>query len=347
MNFNLPSLVDAEVRGKKVFLRCDLDVPLRNGQIIDDTRLIASISTVEHLLENGANVIVGGHLGRPEGSESEMSLLPIAKWFASEFPGSSLIATQLGGTQAWKLKENLHILENLRFDPGEEKNDSAFTHKLAYISDLFVNEAFGSSHRAHSSIVGLPRLLPHFAGFHFIKEIKILSSLVENPRRPLTIIVGGAKIETKLPLISRMHKFADYVLVGGELAENDKELAIVAHEETPDKKSILLIADLTPDKKDITAHSSQNFSEVIKSSETIIWNGPMGEFETGNDTGTKEVSQAIIESNAYKVAGGGDTLGYLNKEGTNGKFSFVSVGGGAMLEFLSGESLPGILALQS
>ena len=343
---NLPSLDSANVRGKRVFLRCDFDAPIVDGQIQDDSRLVASISIIEYLLEQGATVIAAGHLGRPEKFDEKLSLFPIAKWFAQEF-GTEAKQTHVEGLSGWKLKENLFILENLRFDPGEEANDSNFAHKLAYGVDIYINEAFASSHRLHASIVALPQLLPHYAGFHFQKEVKVLSSLVDSPKRPLSVIVGGAKIETKLPLISKMHRFADYVLVGGELAENDKELASVAHQKLIDKKSVLLVADLTTDKKDITKHSIQNFTQIVNNSATVVWNGPMGEFEKHFDLGTREIAEAFSSSSAYSVVGGGDTVSFLSKEGLLSKFSFVSTGGGAMLQFLSGESLPGILALQS
>ncbi len=342
----LKAVGDANVRRKKVFVRADFDVPLENGEVADETRLVAGVSTIEYLLEEGASVIAAGHLGRPENNDQSLTLEPVAKWFANEF-NCTPTKTTVDGTPGWKLKDNFYILENLRFDAGEEANDSNLAHKLAYGVDLYVNEAFASSHRAHASITGLPKLLPHFAGFHFLKEVKILSRLTQDPKRPLVIIVGGAKIETKLPLISRMHKFADYVLVGGELAENDNELARVAHERLNGQKSVLLVADLTGDGKDITEHSIQNFTQVIENSETIIWNGPMGEFEKCFDLGTRQIAQAIVNSKAYTVVGGGDTLGFLSKEGLLPKFSFVSTGGGAMLEFLSGEALPGLIALQS
>lgn len=361
---NLPSLETADVRGKRVFVRCDFDIPLNgSGEIADETRLVSSISTIEYLLQEGAIVIAAGHLGRPSSANSKQttdySLLPVARWFTEEFPGTSLNHTQIGGLKGWKLKENFYILENLRLDPGEEKNDSIFTHKLAYISDVYINEAFGSSHRNHASIIGLPNLLPHFVGFHFQKEVKILSSLIENPKRPLTIIVGGAKIETKLPLISKMHKFADYVLVGGELAQQDEVLIKVQHENIIGQKAMLLVADLNSEKSDITSVSLENFEQVISRSSCVVWNGPMGKINeklkikseklAGGDEGytSLKLAEAMIASSAYKVVGGGDTIAFLNKHGLGDKFDFASTGGGAMLEFLSGVSLPGIIALQN
>lgn len=343
-SINLPSLDSANTRGKKVFVRCDFDVPIDDSKIVDDTRLISSVSTIEYLLENGAMVVAGGHLGRPEKDEHKFSLEIVAKWFAKEF-NAEIKSTDIGGFGAWRIKENFYILENLRFYKGEEENNTEFNHKLAYIVDVFVNEAFGSSHRVHGSIVGVAGLLPHFAGFHFSKEVKILSSLIDNPRRPFTFVIGGAKIETKLPLISKMHKFADYVLVGGELAEQTRILAEEQHKTISGHKAILIVAEQSPDKADITEVSVGNFEQIISTSSCVVWNGPMGFIEEGHDQSTKKLAEAIIGSNAYKVVGGGDTIGYLNKQGLLEKFDFVSVGGGAMLEFMSGISLPGVVAL--
>lgn len=354
---DLPSLESATVMGKRVFVRCDFDVPLSNSRIVDETRLVSSISTIEYLFEKGAIVIAAGHLGRPSTatshqplaiiSQNEFSLEPVARWFTQEIPGTILNHTQIGGLKGWKLKENFYVLENLRFDPGEEKNDPVFTHKIAYVSDVYVNEAFGSSHRNHASIVGLPNLLPHFAGFHFQKEVKILSSLIENPKRPLTIVVGGAKIETKLPLISKMHKFADYVLVGGELAQQDEVLMKVAHENIIGQKAMLLVGDLNSQKTDITPIALENFEQVISRSKCVVWNGPMGIIEKGFEESSLGLARAIVQSSAYKIVGGGDTIGFLKKHALDNKFDFTSTGGGAMLEFLSGVSLPGIIALQN
>lgn len=319
--------------------------------VADETRLVSSIGTIEYLLDRGATVIAAGHIGRPNPvysiQNTVYSLLPVAEWFAEEFPGSSLIKTELDGFSAWQIKRNLFVLENLRFYKEEEENSSEFAVALADLADLYVNEAFGSSHRAHASIVGVPKLLPHFAGFHLSKEIKILSSLLQNPRRPLTIIVGGAKIETKLQLISSMHRFADYVLIGGKLADEDKILIKEQHEDITSKKALLLVADNSPEKTDITRISLENFIQVVLRSKCVVWNGPMGFVEKGMDESSLKLAEAIIASSAYKVVGGGDTIGLLNKHGLLDKFDFASSGGGAMLEFLSGQSLPGIIALQN
>lgn len=345
--FNLPNLQTAKVGDKKVFVRCDLDVPINDSKIVDDTRLVSCISTLEFILENGGTVIVGGHLGRPEKEDPKFSLEIVAKWFAEEFGAGDLRKIEIDGFKAWRIKEKFYILENLRFYKGEEENSSEFSRKLASISDIYVNEAFGSSHRSHASIAGLPELLPHFAGFHFAKEVKILSSLIEDPKRPFTFVVGGAKIETKLPLISKMHKFADYVLVGGELAEQTKILAHEQHKVIPGHKAILLVAEQNSEKTDITEVSVENFEQIINSSACVVWNGPMGFIEERHDKGTRLLAEAIVKSSSYKVVGGGDTIGYLSKQGILNKFDFASAGGGAMLEFMAGISLPGVASLEN
>ena len=358
--YKLPDLKTAQVKGKKVFLRTDIDVPLsENGQISDDTRLKDSLETLNPLLKNGALVILAGHLGRPEGEEEDLSVEPIAKWYSRELKVQSenLKVIKINGLKGWVISENLTVLENLRFHKEEEENPSTssgqvFSKKLASLADIYVNDAFASSHRAHASIVGVAKLLPHFAGFMLVKEIETLSSLLENPKRPLAIIIGGAKIETKLPLVEKMHQFADYVLVGGKIAEETKVLLKVQHEKvnppTGGRKSALLVADLNNEETDITPKDTENFLQIINLAQTIVWNGPVGKTE-GNEKnleiGTAKLAKGIAESGAYTVVGGGDTIGYLRKIGLLDKFSFVSTGGGAMLEFLSGEKLPGIEVL--
>ncbi len=355
---NLPDLKNAEVKGKKVFLRTDIDVPLsENGQIADDTRLKESLETLNFLLQNGAIVILAGHLGRPQGEEEDLSAEPITQWYAEKFrvESSELRVQNIGGFDGWKISDNLFLLENLRFNPGEESNpttrsEQVFARKLASLADIYVNDAFASSHRAHASIVGIAKLLPHFAGFMLKKEIETLSALLNNPKRPLTVIIGGAKIDTKLPVVEKMHQIADYVLVGGLIAEETKALLKVQHEKVVDRKSALLIADLNQDETDITPKDVENFIQIVNLSQTVIWNGPVGKTEGNEDNleiGTAKLARGIVESRVYSVVGGGDTISYLKKIGLLEKFSFVSTGGGAMLEFLSGEKLPGIEVLTS
>ncbi len=351
---NLPDLKTAKVDGKKVFLRTDLDVPIENGQIQDDTRLTDGLETLKHLLDKGAHVIIAGHLGRPITinnsqltTENKFSLKPIADWYAKKFD-SSFKAGKLGEFEGWQIMPQLYLLENLRFYPEEEANDSTFSQKLASLSEIYVNDAFASSHRAHSSIVGVASLLPHYAGFMLVREINVLSILMENPKRPLTVIIGGAKIETKLPVVEKMHQIADYVLVGGKIAEETKTLIKVAHERNLIRRSALIVGDLNFDQTDMTQNSVENFLQIVNLSQTVIWNGQVGITEGREDNpelASAKLARGIIDAGVYSVVGGGDTIGFLKKIGLLEKFSFVSTGGGAMLEFLSGEKLPGIEAL--
>ena len=342
---NINSIEKAELENKKVLLRADLDVPLLSGEISDDLRLKASLETLDYVSQRAKETIIIGHLGRPIGEDQSLNLRAVAQWYAKNY-NSGLKRIEYGGFLGWKITSNIILLDNLRFYKEEEENDEEFSKKLASLADIYVNDAFASSHRAHSSIAGVPKFLPSFAGFRLLKEVDVLSKITQNPNRPLAVVIGGAKIETKLPLVEKMHRFADYVLVGGEIAENDKILIKVQHEKITGKKSIVLAADLNDDKKDVTQKSSENFASVVNNCATVVWNGPMGQIEDkDNQKGTEILANGIISSKAYTVVGGGDTLGFLKNKNLLDKFSFVSMGGGAMLEFLSGEELPGLKAL--
>lgn len=362
---NLKNIKDVDVRGKKVFLRADLDVPIQpstaNSQpptIRDDTRLKAWLPTLEFLLTNQASVVIAGHLGRPEkqfSKENEkFSLKPVADWVKNRLELHHEIKDiETQGFKGWEITGNLILLENLRFYKEEEDGlltnaGQAFSQKLASLADIYVNDSFASSHRAHASIVGVPKYLPHYAGFRLEEEVKTLSEVLENPKRPLVMIIGGAKIETKLPLVEKMHRLADYVLVGGEIAENDKILLKVQHEKLEGAKSILLVADLRDNKKDITEKSAENFLQVCESANTVVWNGPMGLIEEEKyQQGTKILAEGLSKLSSYRIVGGGDSLGFLKQIKLLDKFSFASTGGGAMLELLSGAELPGIVALKA
>ncbi len=374
--YKFPNLRDAKVKGQKVFLRADLDVPLsqqttNNNQqstIEDDTRLKDSLSTIEYLLKKGATVFIAGHLGRPtkqfsilnfkfSKTEKEFNLKPIVSWFSRHFNDINHYSEiPIGKFYGWKISDHLFLLDNLRFYDGEEKNDPEFCEKLASLADIYVNDAFAVSHRSHASIVGVAKLLPHFAGFRLKKEVESLGNILENPKRPLVVIVGGAKIETKLPVVEKMHQFADYVLVGGKIAEEVKTLLKVQHEKVNPpggRKSVLLVADLSEKETDITSKDLENFLQIINLAKTIVWNGPIDKILTPpkveqiSNSSSAKLAGGIIGSGAYTVVGGGDTLGLLRELNLLNKFSFVSTGGGAMLEFLSGGKLPGIEALTS
>lgn len=353
---NLPDLKKVDLRNKTVFLRSDLDVVLSKKSIItDDMRLVAGLPTLKFLLKEGAKVVIAGHLKRPEGIDSKLSLKPVAFWLSQKIRTQNLgfkngdrnniEEGKLGRFDGWRIGEKIFLLENLRFYKEEKENDLNFSRDLASLADIYVNDAFASSHREHASIVGITKFLPHFAGFHLQKEIAVLSSVLKNPKRPLVVIIGGAKIETKLPLVKKMHQVADYLLIGGKIASERGALIKFQHEKFEKRKSALLIAEMNSEKTDLTEKSGENFLQIINLAKTIVWNGPVGEIEVNSGEGTKSIAKGIIESKAYSIVGGGDTLDFLRVNKLLNEFSFFSTGGGAMLTLLSGEKLPGIEAL--
>lgn len=358
----LPLLENFDFKGKRILVRCDLDVPLENGKITDEIRLRESLPTIKYLLEHDASVILMGHLGRPGGRIVEnLSLRPVAQKFAELL---SLLGTihdkQIGVFEGFEVGEGITLLENLRFDEREEDNNEDFARQLANLGDFYVNEAFAASHREHSSIVGVPKLLPHCAGFHFASEVENLSKVLENPKTPLVFVIGGAKPETKLPLVSEFAQKATWVLVGGALAQNAKckmqnnsTPRFAAKLDPPAGGQIqnlnfktILFADLTNNGLDISKNSVEEFIKIIKSAGTVVWNGPMGKYEKEKSAqGTKEIAEAVAESEGFSVVGGGDTIAALKKFQLLDKIDYVSTGGGAMLEFLAKGTLPGIKAL--
>ncbi len=346
--YMLPKSVEkASLKNKKVFLRADLDVLVKNNLVIDETRLNAWFPTLEYLLKQNAYVVIAGHLGRPEGQDEKFTLFPVARWIEKKLKGR-IQNEKLGEFDGWSITGSVSLLENLRFYKEEEESNENFSKKLANLAEIYVNDAFASSHRAHASIVGVAKFLPSFAGLRLLREVEELSKILDKPERPLTVLIGGAKMETKLPLVEKMHGFADYVCVGGELVEKDKILIRMAHEKADRIKSMLFIADLADNGKEITQYSTENFIQVINRSKTVVWNGPMGLIEEEEYSyETKKIAQAIVASGAYSIVGGGDTVAFLQKIGLAEKFGFISIGGGAMLEFLSGAKLPGLVALES
>lgn len=312
VDIDLPKLADLDVSAKKVLLRLDLDTdPDPN-----DLRVKASIETLDYLKEKGSQIIILAHRGRPDGKVDEsLSLKPFQSIF-----------------DKWGAK----VEENLRFDPGEESNDPEFAKKLASRGDVYVNEAFASSHREHASIVGLPKLLPHAFGFRFIQEVDHLS---KNFKKPAVVVISGIK-EDKVGMAKKLAEIYDRVLIGGRLPEyfGDKALESVRSQEGK-----MIIGNLTMDKEDITLNTIERFKGEIKTAGTIILAGVLGKYEdSGHMQGTKEVFEAVAASTAYKIAGGGDTELALTMFNLTDKFDWVSVGGGAMLEFLSEKTLPGI-----
>lgn len=335
---NLPLISDFSFQDKKVLLRGDLDVSLKDANVEEDSRLKECLPTILYLLDHGGKVVLIGHLGRPDGKVvEELRLIPVAEKFKELLGLQNSVSTfKIGNFEAYKIAENLILLENLRFDPREEKNDSDFAKELAELGDFYVNEAFATSHREHASIVGVPKLLPHAAGFHFAKEVENLSRVLENSKRPLIFVIGGAKPETKLPLVADFAKKADFVLIGGILCQNSKV-------QDPNVKC----AKSTSDGFDINEESIKEFTEIIKTAGMIVWNGPMGKYEEEKyETGTRKIAEVIAENGGFKVVGGGDTIAALTKFNLIDKMDYVSTGGGAMLEYLAQGNLPGIEALK-
>lgn len=318
---DLPKLTELDVAGKRVLLRLDLDT----NPDPNDLRIKASEETLDYLKEKGAEIIILGHRGRPDGKVDEsLSLKPFQPIF-----------------DKWGAK----VEENLRFDPGEESNDPELAKKLASKGEAFVNEAFASSHREHASIVGLPKLLPHAAGFRFEKEVENLSKVFDNPQRPLVFIVGGSKND-KIDYIKNLTALSDKILIGGRLPEyyGDRALESVRNGGGQDK---LIIANLVQDKEDITLNSIEVFEKEIKKAKMIVLAGPMGKYEDkGHGQGTERIFKAVSASSAFKIVGGGDSLLIVSLYNLGDKFDWVSVGGGAMLEFLVKRTLPGIEALK-
>lgn len=327
MMINLPDLTGLDVAGKKVLLRADLDVDFDTKTNNEDIRLKSIIPTLEYLVEKNSEVIIIGHRGRPGGRVDEkLSLEPISKIV------EKLLREKIGEEKMKRVK--IEMMENLRFNAGEETNDWDFTKHLAGKGNVYVNEAFANSHRKHASIVGLPKLLPHAAGFRFIEEVNNLSKVFDNPKRPVVFIVGGSKRD-KLNYIENLKPVVDKILVGGKLPDY-----------LGDNNEKMIVANLTMDKEDITIHSIEKFEEEIGSAGTIVLAGPMGKYEDeSHRQGTERVFKAVAASSAFKIAGGGDSLSVLSIYDLKDKFDWVSVGGGAMLEFLAKRTLPGIEVL--
>lgn len=345
---NLPKLDSLPVEARKVLLRADLDV----GDTLEKEsfeRLRTSLQTINYLLEKNAKIAILAHRGRPEGQKVEsLSLKPLCEYLGS-FLGKSV--KFIDGIFGENVKDAIAalsygevlVLENLRFDAREEENDEEFARELSGLGEVYINEAFAASHRKHASIVSLPKFLPHAAGFRLVKEVENLSKVFENPKRPIVVIIGGVK-EDKLSYVADFEKFADMVLVAGKLPEYLEKLSISNSQLVIDEK--ILVAQLNQDKEDVTIHSVEKFEQEIKGAGTIVLSGPIGKFEDeGHRVGTQRVFEAVASSSAFKVAGGGDTEIAIRTLELSDKFDWISVGGGAMLEFLAKGTLPGLDAL--
>lgn len=340
----MKSVKEAEVSGKRVILRADLDVPLRQAQgkleVADDTRLKALLPTLKYLLDNKAQVLIIGHLGRPEGRDSALSLAPVAAHLSELLEKKIEFLSQLPTTN-YQLP-TLIMLENLRFwpeeslDPARDKEGQDFAKRLASLGDLYVNDAFAASHREHASIVGIPEHLPAYGGLRLEEEVRELGRVLKKPERPLVFVIGGAKTETKKPLVPYFAKIADKVLLGGLL---------MYAQELEGIPNVVFPVD-AEDACDIGPKTIKLFAGIIKEAKTAVWNGPLGVWEDNRyELGTRAIAEELALLPGKTIVGGGDTIAALNAFGLAAKMSYVSLGGGAMLEFLAGKKLPGLEAL--
>jgi len=380
----LRTLDDLDVAGKRVLLRADFNVPLQDGAITDDTRITSTLPTIRELRDRGAaQIVCCSHLGRPKGSvNAKYSLGPVAQRLSSLVGSTVTLAdTPTGPVDP---SAPVALLENLRFDPGEEKNDPAFAERLAALADVYVDDAFGAVHRAHASVAAVAGLLPAAAGRLLEKEVEVLSKLLEDPDRPYLAILGGAKVSDKLAVIESLLERVDRIALGGamcftffaargyevgtSLVERDRieEVARIADEagerlllpvdvvvaEKPEAGAATKIVPVDAIPADLAGYdvgpqTCRAYVDAIRASRTVFWNGPMGVFEVPEfDGGTRAVAAGVAKSDAYSVVGGGDSGAALVKFGYAGEVDHLSTGGGASLEFLEGRELPGLTPLR-
>jgi len=388
--FNKKTIRDIDVKGKRVLVRVDFNVPVKDGKVGDDTRIKAALPTIKYLLENGAALILCSHLGRPKGQPlPEFSLKPVADHLATLLDKPVSFAEDCIGPKAEEAAKALKagdvlLLENTRYHAGETKNDPEISKGLAALADVYVNDAFGSAHRAHSSTTGVAEFLPAVSGFLLEKEIKYLGQAVADPEKPFVAILGGAKISDKIGVIKNLLTKADSILIGGGMANTFFKAegypvgdSLVEDEALDTAKEILaqagskfrlpvdvVIADKfeadaahktmstgpIPDGwriLDIGPETTEHYAKIIKEAKTIVWNGPMGVFEFPEFAkGTLGIAQAAAESDAVTIVGGGESVAAVKQSGVADKITHISTGGGASLEMLEGLTLPGVAALQ-
>ena len=397
MNYNKKSVEDIDVAGKRVLCRCDFNVPTKNGKITSDKRIVAALPTIKYLMEHGAKVILCSHMGKPKGEWKEELSLKIVADRLSELLGQEVImAADVAGEDA-RAKANalqagqVMLLENTRFMKGETKNDPELSKALASMADVFVNDAFGTAHRAHSSTAGVADYLPAVCGFLVQKEVSIMGKALANPERPFVAILGGAKVSDKLNVINNLLEKVDTLIIGGGMAftflaaqgcsvgsslvDNEKLdycKDMMAKAAAKGVKLLLpvdtVVADSFPNPidaeiatqvvdsasipagkmgLDIGPKAQAEFAAAAKAAKTVVWNGPMGVFENPTlAAGTLAVAQAMADSDAVTIIGGGDSAAAVEQMGLGDKMTHISTGGGASLEFLEGLELPGIACLQ-
>lgn len=392
---NKKTVRDIDVKGKKVLVRCDFNVPqTEDGTITDNRRIVSALDTIKYLIENNAKVILCSHLGRPKGEfKKEFSLKPIAEELSKLLGKEVKLASDVIGESAQELTSNMKegevvLLENVRFHREETDNDPEFAKKLASLAEIYVNDAFGTAHRAHASTAGVAEYLPAVSGFLIEKEINFMGDALENPERPFMAILGGKKVSDKIGVIEALLEKVDTLLIGGAMAytffksmgyevgnsicELDKlDLAKEIMQKAKDKGVKLMLPvdtkvgkEFKPDTEskivkyteipdgwegfDIGTETIKMYVEELKKAKTVVWNGPLGlsefeQFAAGTDT----IAKTLAESDAVTIIGGGDSAAAIERMGLSDKFSHISTGGGASLEFLEGKKLPGIECLQN
>ncbi len=387
--FNKQTIRDIDVKGKRVLVRVDFNVPINQGKVDDDTRIRAALPTLNYLLDRGSAVILCSHLGRPKGKpDPNYSLKPVAVHLSQLIGKKVAFAEECVGPAAEAASQSLKsgellLLENTRFYPGEEKNDLELAKQLASLADIYVNDAFGSAHRAHSSTEGVAHFLPAVAGFLMEKEIRYLGQAIAEPKRPFFAILGGAKISDKIGVIRTLLEKADQVLVGGGMAntffkaqgyptgdslveddalETARELlsdsndrlrlpvdVVIADRFDADAQRRVISMGAIPEGwriLDIGPQTVDAYTKLLSTAATVVWNGPMGVFEFPRFAeGTYGVAKAVAESDAVSIIGGGESVSAIKKSGLENKITHISTGGGASLEMLEGLVLPGLAAL--
>ena len=392
---NKKTVKDIDLKGKKVLVRCDFNVPYDENRIItDNRRIVAALPTIEYLLQNNCKVILCSHLGRPKGEfNPEFSMDIVAKELSKLLNMEIILANDVVGEDAINKASNLKegqimLLENVRFEPGEEKNDEELSKKFASLAEVFVNDAFGTAHRAHSSTTGVASFLPAVSGFLIEKELNFLGNALENPERPFMAILGGKKVSDKIGVISSLLEKVDVLMIGGAMAytffksmgynvgnsiceldkldlarevmEQAKEKGVkfmlpvdtkIGKEFDPNTESkIVKCSDIPDDWEgfDIGPETIKIYSEELQNAKTVVWNGPLGLFEYDQFAiGTNGIAKALADVDATTIIGGGDSAAAVEKIGLSEKFTHISTGGGASLEFLEGKKLPGIEAIQN
>jgi phosphoglycerate kinase len=390
MSLNKKTVKDISLKGKRAFVRCDFNVPLDGSTITDDRRITSAMPTIEYIIAQGGSAVLASHLGRPKGEKNaKYTLAPVAKRLTELLGQEVKLLPDCIGPDVEKACAALKpgqvvLLENVRFYAEEEQNDPEFAKKLAKLGDVFVNDAFGTAHRAHASTEGIAHILPGVAGFLIEKEINFLGNALEAPKRPFVAVLGGAKVKDKIAVIEALLPKVDKLVIGGGMAftflkargleigkslldETNLDFAARIVKDHSDKVvlpfDVIVAAELTPDAKtktvkvedipanmigaDIGPDTQKLFGTIVQLAGTVVWNGPMGVFEMEPFAeGTRILAEKMTECKGVSIVGGGDSAAAVEKFGYAEKVSHVSTGGGASLEFLEGKPLPGIVALQ-